>query len=111
MKTKLIRLCKGLYSMSKTIIGLGGTFFVVILCLWSVAFLTGNSMDKAQLDLKPLVASPEMAWIWVGTFSVFVIGTIVWLISEVKKGISKAKNPSLNVEEKSRSLFWWILKH
>ena len=111
MRTKILELYKVLSGLSKFIVGVVGVFFLIILCVWSIAFINGASMDKAQLDLRPLVASPELAWIWIGTLTVFTISTIVWLVSEIKKGISKARDPKLSAEEKGRSLFLWILKH
>ncbi len=111
MKRKIIEVYKMLSGVSKFVIGVSGLFFVLLLCMWSIVFIKGGVMDKAQLDLRPLVASSTLAWIWIGTLTVFTISMGVGFGNEIRKGISKARDPKLSAEEKGRSLFLWLLKH
>ncbi len=107
---QIVALYKVLNNLAKTIIGISGFFFLMLLCAWSVFFFNGGAMDNAQLDLKPLVSSPMLAYIWIGTIIIFSISTVIWLIGEIKNGISKARNPQLSAEEKLRSLLSWVIK-
>ncbi len=108
---QIIRFYKRLNNLQNFVIRISGTLLVVVLCVWSIVFIKGGAIDNAQLDLKPLVSSPGLAWLWIGMFIVSSVGLIVELIGEIKKGISKTRNPQLSAEEKVRSLFWWIFKH
>ena len=109
--TMLVKLWKTLQGFTKQIIGIAGILLVIILCLRSIVFLVGGDTDKAQFDLQPLVSSPTLAWIWIGTFIIFVIRSAGWLIGEIRKGIARARDSQLSIEEKAQSLFWWIIKY
>ncbi|KKN79338.1 hypothetical protein LCGC14_0341200 [marine sediment metagenome] len=108
---RIIEFYKILNDLAKFVIGSAGVLLVISLCMWSIVYLRGGMVDNAQLNLKPLVASPTLAYIWIGTIIIFFISVIVWLVTVIKKGISTALNPQLSVVEKVQSLSWWILKH
>ena len=108
---KLWGLCKFLYRLSGAVIEVTGVMFVALLAVWSVAYLKGAPVEDVSLKLKTLVASPELAYIWIGSFIIYAIGIIVRFGGEIKKGLAKARESKLSAEEKGRSLFKWLIKN
>lgn len=112
MINKITAICKMLDKLAKTVIGISGFMFVIILSVLSIAYINGASLDEAELDLRPLVTSSTyLAYIWLGTLVVFVASGIYWFGREVTKGIAKARDTNLSAKEKGKTLFLWLFKH
>lgn len=109
----VMAICKMLDRIAKTVIGISGFMFVCVLAVWSIVYLNGAAIEKAQLDLRPLItsSSPILAWIWIGALVVGTASMLYWLGKEIKKGVAKARDTNLSAEEKGKSLLRWVLKH
>lgn len=78
---------KGIYNLLKkfmwdNVVGILGIFLLGILCVWSIVYLKGGSIDGMKsLDFSIMVSDAMIAWLWICCLIFLVITLLVDMIT------------------------------